>query len=153
MTTTPTCPLPGCSNPTSRVGTPCQECLDAFGSYLAPAAPRAIPVTEEQITAELAARDRGIADAYTMQAATEIAATTTDRSAHEAAVLLLTQRGINPASPLSKVLATTEVAERKANQRCWVCEQRRTCTREHIGWACDACRSIDTAPTTEGERP
>lgn len=153
MTTPPTCPLPGCTNPTTQPGTPCQECLDAFGSYLAPAPPRAIPATAEQITADLAARDRGIAAAYTMQAATEVAATTTDRPAYEAAVLLLAERGVNAASPVSKVIAAAEVTERKANQRCWVCEERRTCTREAIGWACDSCRAIDSAPITEGERP
>lgn len=32
--------------------------------------------------------------------------------------------------------------ERKANQRCWMCEQRRTCTRQPAGWECDLCLQI-----------
>ncbi|WP_256277792.1 hypothetical protein [Mycolicibacterium grossiae] len=32
--------------------------------------------------------------------------------------------------------------ERKANQRCWICEQRRTCTRQEHGWECDVCLKI-----------
>jgi hypothetical protein len=35
-----------------------------------------------------------------------------------------------------------EEPERKANQRCWMCEERRTCTKQANGWECDACREI-----------
>lgn len=151
MTAAPTCPLPGCPNPTTHPGTPCPECIDAFGSYLAPAPPRAVPLTAEQITAELAARDRGIAAAYTLQAATEVAATSTDRPSYEAAVLLLAERGLNTSSPTAAVVAAADVKERKSNQRCWLCEQRRTCTREQLGWECDTCREIDGTPPQEAD--
>lgn len=34
----------------------------------------------------------------------------------------------------------------KANQRCWVCETRRTCRQEHVGvearWVCRTCEAI-----------
>jgi hypothetical protein len=33
-------------------------------------------------------------------------------------------------------------APRKANQLCWLCEQRRACTKQQHGWECDACRSV-----------
>ena len=32
--------------------------------------------------------------------------------------------------------------ERKQNQMCWLCEQRRTCTRTPQGWECDACVGV-----------
>jgi len=32
--------------------------------------------------------------------------------------------------------------ERRANQRCWLCEERRTCTQMPHGWECDHCRAI-----------
>lgn len=32
--------------------------------------------------------------------------------------------------------------ERRANQRCWICEERRTCTRAPAGWECAACVAI-----------
>lgn len=130
MTDQPTCPLPGCPNPTAQVGTPCKECFEAFGDYLAPAPPREVPVSAEEITAKLEERDRGIAAAYAMQAATEIASTTNDPSAYKAAVQLLANPGAG------------QIGERKLNQRCWCCEERHTCTREQLGWACDACREI-----------
>lgn len=28
------------------------------------------------------------------------------------------------------------------NQACWLCEQRRTCTFEEMGWECEHCRQI-----------
>lgn len=32
--------------------------------------------------------------------------------------------------------------ERKAMQLCWLCEQRRTCTRQPAGWECDQCQEV-----------
>lgn len=32
--------------------------------------------------------------------------------------------------------------QRKANQTCWLCEQRRTCTSTPAGWECDACQQV-----------
>ena len=31
---------------------------------------------------------------------------------------------------------------RRPNQCCWLCEQRRTCTRQPAGWECDHCRTL-----------
>lgn len=33
-------------------------------------------------------------------------------------------------------------AERKANQLCWMCEQRRVCLKMPAGWECETCRDI-----------
>ena len=131
MSGQPACPLPGCPNLTGQVGTPCDECIAEFGPYLAAAPPCDVPLTADQVTAELDARDRGVANAYTMQAATQIASTATDLPTYEAAVRLLANRSSGP-----------QIGERKANQRCWTCEERRTCTLEPLGWACDMCRQI-----------
>ena len=35
-----------------------------------------------------------------------------------------------------------DLVERRANQRCWLCEERRTCARMPAGWDCDHCRAI-----------
>jgi hypothetical protein len=32
---------------------------------------------------------------------------------------------------------------RKQNQRCWLCEERHTCTQTGQGWECDRCRAIE----------
>ena len=32
--------------------------------------------------------------------------------------------------------------ERRRNQKCWLCENRRTCTRTSQGWECDECRLL-----------
>ena len=34
--------------------------------------------------------------------------------------------------------------ERKRNQTCWLCEERRTCTREPMGWECATCKEIES---------
>lgn len=31
---------------------------------------------------------------------------------------------------------------RKANQRCWLCEERRTCTKVHGQWECGDCMRV-----------
>ena len=38
--------------------------------------------------------------------------------------------------------ATTEDPERRRNQRCWLCEERHTCTKTAQGWECDNCRAV-----------
>lgn len=131
MSALPTCPLPGCGNPAEQVGVPCSDCTEAFGPYLAAAPPRDVPLTAEQVTTELEARDRGIASAYKMQAAAESASTATDLSTPTSAIRLPAARASSP-----------QIGDRKANQRCWTCGDRHTCTLEPLGWACDTCRQI-----------
>jgi len=40
------------------------------------------------------------------------------------------------------IIATAAQPERKQNQTCWLCEQRRTCTHAEHGWECDDCRQV-----------
>lgn len=41
-------------------------------------------------------------------------------------------------------LAPAQAAEpeTRRNQRCWICEEHRTCTRTPQGWECPTCRTI-----------
>lgn len=50
----PTCPLPGCKNPTDDPRQPCPECLAAFGDRLRPAGE---PVAAEEFAAQVEQRD------------------------------------------------------------------------------------------------
>lgn len=55
------------------------------------------------------------------------------------AVRAANSRMLNPA-PASG--PEPEAPERKRNQLCWLCEQRRTCTPAEQGWECDECRTV-----------
>lgn len=48
--------------------------------------------------------------------------------------------GLKPNSAVKAALSGTK--ERKQNQTCWLCVERRTCTKEEQGWECDECRKI-----------
>lgn len=115
----PICILPGCRNSVSEQGMPCDECAAAFGSHLR--STDGPPMTAEA----QATRDSETQTTY--------------------AVLFA---GGNPAlveAAGGRRLSTSKAprdAERKANQRCWMCEQRRTCTKQANGWECDACLEI-----------
>lgn len=136
--TLPTCCLPTCTAVVDHWGAACDTCIQEFGTYLAPVERRP-DVTDEQIADELAERDRGTMQAYTEQAAVEIAATEPDPAVHWLAKRHI-EKHITMAPQVASIVENTEV--RKANQLCWVCEERHTCTREQLGWACDRCREI-----------
>lgn len=140
----PVCALPGCRNDVPRWGDACETCRQACGEYLV-WVERDRSKTPEQIAADLAARDRGTARAYATQAAVEIAATTADPAAYGQAAKWIAQRRlehreINLPAPAAALVDEAEV--RKANQLCWLCEERHTCTRQPNGWECDHCRNI-----------
>jgi hypothetical protein len=40
--------------------------------------------------------------------------------------------------------------ERRANQRCWLCEERRTCIRTAAGWECPRCAAVTGEPAERG---
>lgn len=69
-----------------------------------------------------------------------------DTETHTAYAVLLT--GGDPArvagagEPASRSPRSEGEPERKANQRCWLCEERRTCTKQAHGWECDVCLKI-----------
>ena len=111
MADNPTCILPGCSNRVFEQGLPCNSCVEDFGSYL-----RAGDGPPMSADAQ-AARDRDTHLSYALQLADgEPERITTDYA--------LTPAGVG------KVV---EPPVRKANQRCWLCEQRRTCTKQERG--------------------
>jgi len=41
-----------------------------------------------------------------------------------------------------RTLRIADGREPKRNQLCWLCEQRRTCTKQPGGWECEACRGV-----------
>jgi hypothetical protein len=49
-----------------------------------------------------------------------------------------------PATPVvhNAVHPPVDEPERKANQRCWLCEERRTCVRTPAGWECADCQEV-----------
>lgn len=120
MTTTtgPRCILPGCTNPSSEQGRPCEECLASCGDYLQMGDGPAMTAEQQ------AARDDAIRHRYMLQ--------------RECA-----SRAIAP-EDMSRPIAgiTTAEPERKRNQRCWMCGDRHTCTKCEHGWECDTCRQI-----------
>jgi hypothetical protein len=50
--------------------------------------------------------------------------------------------GVKAAYAAQRELRVAEGLEAKRNQLCWLCEQRRTCTKQERGWECDDCRRI-----------
>lgn len=112
----PTCVLPGCSNPVHEQGRPCEECVAAFGDYLRVG--HGPGLTAEQ----QAARDAETMRGYAMH--TPPIEPPPARRPPQA-----------PARPAQE-------PERKQNQTCWMCERRRTCTKQEHGWECDECLTI-----------
>lgn len=113
--TGPRCILPGCGAPTAEQGTPCADCAASFGGYLR-------QTEGPAMTAE--AQNRRDSETHTAYAALLAG----EDPARAAAASALPKREAEP--------------ERKANQRCWICEQRRTCTKREHGWECNDCLKI-----------
>ncbi len=40
-------------------------------------------------------------------------------------------------------MARGQEGEKRRNQQCWICEERRTCTRMSTGWECTTCAAIE----------
>lgn len=108
------CALPGCNNPVASWGEVCGGCQAAFSGYLQPGRPDQPVPTEQNLTQ----RDTDVAAAYAQQ------------HDHAATAPRLRRGGVDGE------------LERRANQRCWLCEERRTCTQMPHGWECDHCRAI-----------
>lgn len=110
---TPRCVLPGCRHGAPEPGRPCSCCLAAFGSMLQEIPP-AVDVDRPPAGVDGAA-----------------AATTPRR------------RDLPPLKLTSAVKAALSgTKERKQGQMCWLCTERRVCTKEEHGWECDECRKI-----------
>jgi hypothetical protein len=50
--------------------------------------------------------------------------------------------GIKAAYAAQRELRIAQGLEAKRNQTCWLCQERRACTKQERGWECAACRSI-----------
>lgn len=59
-----------------------------------------------------------------------------------AAEALERDRGIREAYAVRRQATEQGELVRRANQRCWLCEDRRTCTQMPVGWECDTCRGV-----------
>lgn len=106
------CVLPGCHTPMPTAGEPCPDCVTAFGSMLHRSEGPAL--TAEQI------RERDDAAMAAVRA----------------------QQALASLRPQPVTPAPEQAPERKRNQTCWMCEERRTCTRTRDGWECDTCRQV-----------
>jgi hypothetical protein len=115
----PRCILPGCGNAAAEQGMPCDDCAAAFGTHL-----------RQTDGPRMSAEERARRDTETQ--ATYAALFAGGDPAHVEAAGGRSAPADRPAPE----------PERKANQRCWMCEERRTCTKQAHGWECDACREI-----------
>lgn len=114
----PRCILPGCGNRADEQGAPCAQCAADFGDYLR-------QTDRPAMTAEAQAeRDTQTRAAYAALLAGGDPARIATVSSHP----MVREGKVGP--------------ERKVNQRCWLCERRRTCTRQAAGWECDSCLQI-----------
>lgn len=127
LTLLTTCVLPGCPYPVALAGDVCEECLAVFGPMLQET--DRPPLTAEQIEA----RDRGTADMYRLMA--HVAAKMEAEAEAAAAAGVLALEDLPEPEPV-------DTRERKRNQTCWLCEERRTCTRTDSGWECDTCIEV-----------
>ncbi|WP_299577536.1 hypothetical protein [uncultured Williamsia sp.] len=106
------CPLPGCSRFTDVQGQPCDDCRKAFGEMIAHT-PGGAPLT----AADQAARDAETLAAYSGH--TAIIAAAVDQTGDDA------DEGVT-----------------RSNQLCWLCDQRRRCTRVDGRWECRDCATV-----------
>jgi hypothetical protein len=58
------------------------------------------------------------------------------------AVLTERDAAVAAAHRMQQDATSAATQDRKPNQRCWLCEERRTCTRAPNGWECGSCRQI-----------
>lgn len=77
-----------------------------------------------------------------LQVSADRPALTADLIAERDAHVLATYTARHAPSPPAAGEGREEGAERKPNQRCWLCDESRTCTRRPGGWECDQCRRI-----------
>ncbi|MEO9330186.1 hypothetical protein [Gordonia aurantiaca] len=112
----PRCVLPGCINLVATQGHPCSECRTIFGDMLHHR-PGGTPLTAHQ------QHER---DADTL-------------AAYKARLL------VDP-DPERRRYARNQASEAgeipKPNQMCWLCEERRTCTKIAGRWECRTCQQI-----------
>ena len=124
----PPCPIAGCQGITETEGQPCAGCRELFGDYLTHD-PAGRPMTTPEVIAHKAA---------TLDAYRTMTAPLSD---------LPPELPPETRTALDELHARFDAPRdktRKANQRCWCCEERHTCTRNARGlWECDTCRTVE----------
>lgn len=128
-----TCILPGCRQPVAGELDVCDTCRVAFGDFL-----------QETDRCTLTVRDIEERDAavravhfarYALRTTAELHDTDTTARTRSVQVVSATV----PTRALPHL--DEDITERRG-QRCWMCEQTRTCVRELSGWECRSCRQI-----------
>ncbi|QBP31179.1 hypothetical protein SEA_ARGIE_62 [Mycobacterium phage Argie] len=114
QTAFPSCAMPGCRNIVADGGL-CTECQTAFGDWVRPST---FPPTPPEV---LEAREARYREVMAERA----------RMVTEGLVL---RRPAPVEAPVED--------ERKPGQTCWMCEERRTCTKVEGRWECDKCRDV-----------
>lgn len=112
------CVLPACGNTAPAQDQPCSECAAAWGPFLRPRLSERSPADAQPILCHI----------------TDRSAAAGDLNATSIAVARAASAGNHPA------MTAKPPNERKRNQRCWLCEEKHTCTKEPNGWECDHCR-------------
>lgn len=119
-----TCILPGCTQPVVDALDVCDTCRTIFGDYL-----RETDRPASYTATDIAERDAGTADAYRRM-----------RELHES--FDITAERALLAAKSERAAAQARGEAEKPNQRCWLCEEHRSCIRRPGGWECRRCRDI-----------
>lgn len=131
------CLLPGCRNPLPETGI-CPLDAQLFDGSLAGWTIRrsttGVAETVEEVSARKAAQLAGQARALTPP--------TPDADVDVDAFEARTPQPEPARGALASSVDAAPTPERKPNQRCWLCEERRACTRRPTGWECDRCLAI-----------
>lgn len=122
-----TCIVPGCRQPVADALDVCSTCRTVFGDYL-----RETDRPPSYTIADIEDRDADVTAAYLAQFALRTAPAEIDTASAEYRRAVVEARTVGQAAG----------KEEKPGQRCWLCEERRTCIRRERGWECRACRQI-----------
>ncbi|MEE2061839.1 hypothetical protein [Rhodococcus artemisiae] len=128
-----TCILPGCRQPVAGELEVCDTCRAAFGDFL-----------QETDRHTLTVHDIEERDAHVRADFSRYALHTTTTALHDTDTTTRTG-GVQAGSatdPTRALLRPDEENTERRGQRCWMCEQTRTCVRESNGWECRSCRRI-----------
>ncbi|MBD8056433.1 hypothetical protein ICV35_22535 [Rhodococcus ruber] len=122
-----TCIVPGCKQPVAEELDVCQTCRTVFGDYL-----RETDRPPRYTRADLDRADAEVLEMYRLLARRHVEPEQIDTDSE------LYRR--------AATLATTSLQHagelERANQRCWICDERRTCLLRPGGWECRTCRQI-----------
>jgi len=128
------CPLAGCANLVDRPARPCEACMALFdgpdGFRLVPA-PADRARSDEEIAADIAAGDARVREVLAERRLALAGEHGSDAAAREKRI----ERKIAAKTPALD-------GDEKSMQQCWMCEERRTCTRIDGLWECRDCQGV-----------